>query len=68
MFHLVQGKPYYTMCLRPEFWAQRHGHWTNHFVTMAKKLADGQIIHRHVPINPSEYLQNPTEWPRGTIG
>ena len=56
------------MCLRPEFWAQRHGHWTNHFVTMAKKLPDGQIIHRHVPVNPSEYLQNPTEWPRGTIG
>ena len=56
------------MCLRPEFWAERDGHWTNHFVTMARKLPDGQIIHRHVPVNPAEYLQNPTEWPRGTTG
>ena len=56
------------MCLRPEFWAERQTEWTNHFVTMAKRLSETQIIHRHVPVNPEEYNKNPTEWPRGTIG
>ena len=63
----MQGKPFYATSLKPEFWADRTTNWENHFVTMAKKI-DGQIIYRQIPINASEYLQNPTEWPRGATG
>ena len=56
------------MTLKPEFWAERSREWHLHFVTMAKRLPNGQILHRQVPVLPVEYLKNPTEWPRGTTG
>lgn len=56
------------MRLKPEFWAERDHPWQNYFVTIAKRLKNGQICHQHVPIVPREYMENPTEWPRGTTG
>ena len=65
---LDQGQPHYVMRLKPEFWAERDQPWQNYFVTIAKRLKNGQICHQHVPIVPREYMENPTEWPRGTTG
>ena len=68
MIILDQGWPIYASCLKPEFWADRTVSWTEHFVTIAKKMKDGKISHRQVPVHPKEYLQNPTAWPKGNVG
>ena len=62
--------PGYRMCLKAEFWAERdlNAEWTQHFVTMAFRNKRGKLIAHHVPILPTEYLRNPTVWPKGFIG
>ena len=53
--------------MKPEFWADRDGHWTGHFVTMAKHMSNGKTVQKKIPILPREYLENPTAWPKGNI-
>ena len=65
---LEQGRPYYTSCLKAEFWSDRDSAWHGHFVTMAKRDTNGLVMYRQVPINPEEYHRNPIEWPQGHTG
>ena len=65
---LDQGQPFFTMRLKPEFWADRSRPWHEHFVTVAKRMPNNSICHLQVPISPMEYTANPVVWPRGVIG